>query len=295
MYLQESSGIKGTCSYIRGWRGCLEGSWTIYEMILGISLTVSEVTVVLFRAEGLILLMETLIRKELCPRSSSPRLKDFLSIGWRESMWILLKRRSVTEQHESTQKILNAHRSRRWLLKVIIQEPPFWKDSFLCRTLPRSSVNVQMHFKWKPWMTCKLIAVAFLLWECLSNTKRKLFYQPLEVMSTLGLAIYSRAGIKVGSPFVACPLNSGASSTSPLHCPHFFWCETSVTFPFGGLLVVLCVCHQSKGRGSCSVPFISLHEFASVSFSLLGFFFLFYVLFRFCTFKLHLLYLTWMK
>lgn len=57
-------------------------------------------------------------------------------VGWEEATAVI-----------KNIKLLKAHRSRGQLPKAIIQEPPFWKGSFLCRMVHLSFINVQMHFK----------------------------------------------------------------------------------------------------------------------------------------------------
>lgn len=81
--------------------------------------------------ERLLLSIETLIPKELsqmflCP----PNPKVFFSVD--------CERLDFTEKarfEEAASKILNAYRSGRRFTKTVIQEPPFWKDSFLYGTV----------------------------------------------------------------------------------------------------------------------------------------------------------------
>lgn len=56
----------------------------------------------------------------------------------------------------------------------------------------------------------------FLLQECISKAKGKLFCRLLMYFLIPGLDIYSRTILKIESKFVACCLNSGGSSTSSL-------------------------------------------------------------------------------
>lgn len=147
-------------------------------MILSFSLIANEVT------EGVVLSMETLIRKELCSRSSSSRPKGFLRVGWRERVYGFYWKGRVWGSSSSQHKDSKCSQIQGATSQSNYSRTSVWKDSFLCRTVHLSFINVQMHFTWKPLITYKLLAVMFLFWECLSNTKGKWFYQPLDIMST---------------------------------------------------------------------------------------------------------------
>lgn len=134
-------------------------------------------------------------------------------------------------------KLLNARRSGRRFPKAIIQNLCF--GSFLSQSSLPQCISILMPSKGKPLMTYKLVAVVFLLQECISSARGKLFYQPLDVISNSRVGHFFRTILKVESKFAACCLNSGESSTSLLSCSRFSWCRTwcPSEVPWAGLYI----------------------------------------------------------
>lgn len=150
--------------------------------------------------EGLVLSVETLIPKQLCPRSCRvPQTRRCsFRVGCRERRVGLAEKARC--EGATPAKILNALRSGGRLPKNNRS-----RTSMLERACLARRVSMRMHFKWKPLITYTVVAGSISFARMHFQWKGKLFCQPLDVIS--GLNINSRSVLRVGSRFAACCLN----------------------------------------------------------------------------------------